>query len=324
MDVTARDMPDIRTQLSQWATHTGPFGAEDYLRTLFNKHKPDPLDPDVTLDEETPDVVTMRMVTRLTAQLPASELFYVNADMTRLAHHAAGSLANYQFSTTDLPAPVGLLGFEAPLDFGCENFRYIPLVAWGPAQSGTSIHFFMPSSDLLPPFLSYLHETNTDPEPLRRRIHATTPFLLRSYHVLQHGTPLQQQVPDPRSADRSSAEVVRIIAATWLLMGQTITTTRLVPAWRPARRRAEKAGILTDAAVRYVELRRHVRPAEDPQHLSSAAKRVYRHRWIVRGHWREQWYPSQNRHRPIWISDHIAGPDDAPLLGGDRVNVLRR
>ncbi|SES36274.1 hypothetical protein [Actinokineospora terrae] len=28
--------------------------------------------------------------------------------------------------------------------------------------------------------------------------------------------------------------------------------------------------------------------------------------------------------RPIWIDPHFAGPEDKPLLGGERVNVLRR
>lgn len=54
------------------------------------------------------------------------------------------------------------------------------------------------------------------------------------------------------------------------------------------------------------------------------ATREYRHRWIVRGHWRNQYYPSRNDHRPIWIDPHLAGPEDKPLLGGERVNVLRR
>jgi hypothetical protein len=34
--------------------------------------------------------------------------------------------------------------------------------------------------------------------------------------------------------------------------------------------------------------------------------------------------PSRGDHRPIWIGPHLAGPQDKPLLGGERVNVLRR
>lgn len=36
-------------------------------------------------------------------------------------------------------------------------------------------------------------------------------------------------------------------------------------------------------------------------------------RWLVRGHWRRQFYPSANRRVPIWIDAHIKGPADKPL-----------
>jgi len=36
-------------------------------------------------------------------------------------------------------------------------------------------------------------------------------------------------------------------------------------------------------------------------------------RWMVRGHWRAQWYASEKAHRLIWIDPHIKGPEDAPL-----------
>ncbi|MFF2277949.1 hypothetical protein [Agromyces sp. NPDC058126] len=43
--------------------------------------------------------------------------------------------------------------------------------------------------------------------------------------------------------------------------------------------------------------------------------------WMVQGHWRRQWYPSSQEHRPIWISEHRAGHSDASLLVRDRVYV---
>jgi hypothetical protein len=36
-------------------------------------------------------------------------------------------------------------------------------------------------------------------------------------------------------------------------------------------------------------------------------------RWIVRGHWRKQWYPKDGAHKPLFIEPHIKGPDGAPL-----------
>jgi hypothetical protein len=50
--------------------------------------------------------------------------------------------------------------------------------------------------------------------------------------------------------------------------------------------------------------------------------RVYSHRWTVRGHWKRQWYPSEQRHHPIWISTYIAGPEGAPIKTSDKVTLL--
>ncbi len=47
------------------------------------------------------------------------------------------------------------------------------------------------------------------------------------------------------------------------------------------------------------------------------------HRWMVRGHWRRQWYPSLRVHKPVWISEHESGPDGKPLRLNDRVLIVR-
>lgn len=80
----------------------------------------------------------------------------------------------------------------------------------------------------------------------------------------------------------------------------------------PNRRRASRPTLIT--YLRY-------RPRRaDTQ--TGAGAREYAHRWMVRGHWRRQWYPSEGRHRPIWISTYIAGPADAPLKTGDKVTLF--
>jgi hypothetical protein len=35
--------------------------------------------------------------------------------------------------------------------------------------------------------------------------------------------------------------------------------------------------------------------------------------WTVRGHVRQQWYPSLQKHLPVWIHPHIKGPEGKPL-----------
>lgn len=46
-------------------------------------------------------------------------------------------------------------------------------------------------------------------------------------------------------------------------------------------------------------------------------------RWKVRGHWRNQWYPGEGAHRPIWIAEHDAGHSpDAETVSRDIVTKL--
>jgi hypothetical protein len=33
----------------------------------------------------------------------------------------------------------------------------------------------------------------------------------------------------------------------------------------------------------------------------------------VRGHWRNQFYPVENVHRPVFIESYIKGPPDKPI-----------
>lgn len=48
------------------------------------------------------------------------------------------------------------------------------------------------------------------------------------------------------------------------------------------------------------------------------------HRFVVRGHWRRQWYPSEQRHKNIYIQPFLKGPDNAPILMRERVNAVVR
>jgi hypothetical protein len=90
---------------------------------------------------------------------------------------------------------------------------------------------------------------------------------------------------------------------------------------------AEESTVMPDRAAR----RRYAREGKEPPpvrvisirgasaHGGGDGSREYVHRWVVRGHWRRQWYRSIQAHRPIWITPYVKGPEDAPLLGGEKV-----
>ena len=54
------------------------------------------------------------------------------------------------------------------------------------------------------------------------------------------------------------------------------------------------------------------------------------HRILVRGHWRNQYYPSlgpvdsPDSHRMIWIDPHVKGPEDAPFLTKPKATAVVR
>jgi hypothetical protein len=64
-------------------------------------------------------------------------------------------------------------------------------------------------------------------------------------------------------------------------------------------------------AIRFVRLRAAA-VASIPSDKDSGSV-AWKHRWIVRGHHRAQWYPSIQAHRLVWIGPYMKGPADAPL-----------
>jgi hypothetical protein len=76
---------------------------------------------------------------------------------------------------------------------------------------------------------------------------------------------------------------------------------------------ARKSPIVdADEAVTFVMLRRRVGDRHEYGETESEVQ--WKHRWIVSGHLRAQWYPSERAHHLIWIAPYAKGPEDAPFL----------
>lgn len=83
---------------------------------------------------------------------------------------------------------------------------------------------------------------------------------------------------------------------------------------RAARREISRRGSQVDPEdeVTFVLLRRV--GAGRHEKSETAAEIEWKHRWLVTGHLRAQWYPSESAHHLIWIAPYMKGPEDAPLL----------
>jgi len=103
----------------------------------------------------------------------------------------------------------------------------------------------------------------------------------------------------------------RQLQAFWQLAKQVVHT-REQP-MRQQRRAAARAGVETEH-VTVIRLRRTAAP-----HHYLGGTVDWRCQWVVRGHWRNQWYASTDEHRQIFIAPHVKGPDDKPLRISERV-----
>lgn len=138
-------------------------------------------------------------------------------------------------------------------------------------------------------------------------------------HVQRTGSFTDVPVPDQHGSFELTGMVgwMATLKSAWLLMTQPLARLEEVEYDRAARRRTQREGKIRPR-VRVIHLRRPAGVQHGPN------GREYHHQWVVRGHWRQQWYSSREVHRPVWIAPHVKGPEDAPLLGGEKVYAWSR
>jgi hypothetical protein len=117
--------------------------------------------------------------------------------------------------------------------------------------------------------------------------------------------------PDPRYRGRIFRELDALSAA-FLFLNQRIV--RVDTCGDGPHVDAQERSSRTDAdpspLVRTVELRRLTTRLD----RDTAPRQVeWSHRWLVSAHWRRQYYPSTDEHRPILISAYVKGPPEKPL-----------
>lgn len=128
--MTARDLPEIRARMTEWVRDPGTDGAGNWFRFFLG---PAPQGTANSCAFTRVDDVGATIAGALEVQLPAAELFFVSADMTDLACHAADTLINYRLHPDDLPAPIGVMAFEHPPVGGTAAARHdaVSIVSWG-------------------------------------------------------------------------------------------------------------------------------------------------------------------------------------------------
>ncbi|MCX4543754.1 hypothetical protein [Streptomyces sp. NBC_01565] len=253
----------------------------------------------------------------LATNLRDAHMYWVAPEMAALAMSAGAQLAAARWATADRPSPCGLLWWADGIGNLDSSGVQIPVegIAWGPYEGDLMMWLLMSRSrlanemqsrngmsliaDQMPPMIPVYGET----VPV-----TDEPVSLAG---------LEGQLPVP---------IVAALAAAWLLMQQPALVEH-GREWPPAAeaRSSARAG-LRDPAVTVATLRRQYLPdIQDIDEGRDAGGRRCRHRWVVSGHWRDQPYgPDRALRRKTWIPAYVKGPDGAPLLSTERVNVWRR
>lgn len=250
--------------------------------------------------------------------LRGTELFYVSPEMMQLAVHAARSIPDFSVQPEDLPAPDGFLYSPEPMGVLGRNDEI------GGTRLSTVDHIngmcWISSPEAV--FISLLYDRDHFLDQYPRslgdqvdRLRARLPRLCELDHnsALLWNDPCLDDLNKFEEGSDPRIQPARVMKTIWLLMQQEIAATSDAQYDRATRRRLARKKI-EPPRVRIINLRR-----ASPSSATAEDAREFHYQWIVRGHWRNQYYPSRDVHRPLWIAPHVKGPSGAPLLGGEKV-----
>ena len=286
-----------------------------------------------------PDMAPYSMEWML-GEIMYGDLYWVSPDMCSLLQHAAPSLPPTTLTADLLPSKSGVLFFATPL-VGIdarEDFRNILVQAmvWGPSkydiEKGTraDVHTspeherdaaaFIPEDS---PALQEWERFTGDGISIAtwRKWTMWSPLGRTDWPF---GFDTEGEFAPPDFTDTQLASIIedrRILAAFALLSAQDkITTTTEVDPPNAVRKRLKRRGHKVPK-VRLVDIHKSHKPsgqAKGEKHVE------WTHRWIVKGHWRQQAYGEGRKfRRPVYIAPYVKGPEDLPLQETDVVKVWR-
>lgn len=269
-------------------------------------------------------------------QAALADLYWVSPDMAALATHAATSLTEAAWDRASRPSAYGLMAFDGgvggPQQVG-RMFKVEPrtvvtpfgtaeqvtldvrvpteVVSWGPSPKGVQITGWLR-------WESVVRGVEASGAVGAAALNNPPPLM----PVFSTDLPAGGESVSADDVDDAYRTIVMTVAASWLLMEQPVLAERQIVERSPGSGRGRKRA--TEASVTLVDLRRIYRPDKQAD-AGMESFRQFRHRWVVSGHWRNQPH-GQDRalRRRQWIPSYVKGPDGAPLLVTEKVNVWRR
>lgn len=288
------------------------------------------LDPELTLLPDTPHDLWLRITSGAFGDAIKGTSYWVSWEMAEVASRAEAALLGCGFAAHDLPSPAGwaYLDGTRTLTIG-EGEGHDPwatldgvrvLLAWrerpptDPIYPRGAAYFAVHIDRASHVNLMAWFGRYADPDQLQEALDTLPPFVLLG-HGYAHFTEVDEVFMIGPSAPHAG-EWFYLFRGICALLQQPLVTTASEYAPRAVQRRYRRLDSRSQAAdpIRVIRLR-------TPSASSGSESGItYQHQWIVRGHWRRQACgPDRAERRPIWIAPHRKGPENAPLLGGEKV-----
>lgn len=254
--------------------------------------------------------------------------YYVSPEVSRLIDAAQADMPDQALLAADLPSEFGFATFSEPIPLKDAAGDLVPIKAiqWAPSKirregeaSGKPSGFGL--------MICFYTEPDWNAEAFQGhgRSGNRPPLILVHWTSWVFGETIAEAIfkPSQEEAYGHAADSARLLrrwcAAFWHFCRQPIVVATKDTAERHVRKRMERDDWRIVPDITVITLR-HVRqkPEGDPEPAH------YDHRFLVRGHWRNQWVPSLGAHRLTWIAPFIKGPDDAPFVPKKRVYRVAR
>lgn len=245
------------------------------------------------------------------------ETYFWSEAVTSIVRSAMNVPASWSWEPWMWPSSDGFFYFERPVSYECSEYP-IGAISW--------VMVVYPDGKGEPPFIMA--------PPSKAPIDTNDAMALTFWAVVE-GVPVLSPLTNilvpvgatigggEHEKDLGNPEAalfkMQLLAAMLEFLQQRILVTTRHSQTRAERRRISQES--DDPNIRVVLLRRAA-----PSHTENdeVGPINWNYRWFVRGHWRDQWYPSDGRHRPRWITTYIKGPEDKPVKESDRIFAVVR
>lgn len=253
----------------------------------------------------------------LAMHLSQADFYWVKADMAALAVAAGEQLLETAWDITVRPSAAGLVFFQGGIGMRDSGYGPLPVDAavWGSIAERCHVWLMVDRRRLAKAAEGLSGAAARAMPDVGGALKRTPPLVPVTALWRSVGEPTRRGETDP---------LMFTLNAAWLLMQQPTLLDRTRERPDRSQRQAYARTGRSIPEVSVIDLRRAYVPQDrDPD--AGGDGRTFRNRWIVSGHWRNQaWGPDHSQRRRQWIPSHVKGPDGAPLLVTEKVNVWRR